>query len=62
MEKENFTLKKIRYYQGTIDDYAKYWEKRINDDESNKSDDIKKIRDRNAQLNKDFEIIPVEND
>lgn len=62
MEKENFTLKKIRYYQGTIDDYAEYWEKRINDDESNKSDDIKKIRDRNAQLNKDFEIIPVEDD
>ena len=26
---EDFILKKIRYYQGTIDDYETFWNKKI---------------------------------
>ena len=29
MEKEDFILKKIRHFQGTVDDYATFWEKKI---------------------------------
>lgn len=62
MEKEDYTLKKIRYYQGTIDDYKTFWEKKIAEESSEHSDEMKKIKSHNDDLNKGFEIYPVEKD
>lgn len=62
MEKEDFILKKIRHYQGTIEDYATYWERRIAEGQSEESIETKALKSKNDDLNKDFEIIPVERD
>ena len=59
---EDFILKKIRYYQGTIDDYDTFWKKKIAEGEKEKSPETKSFAKRNAELNKAFEIIPVEKD
>ena len=56
---ENLTLKKIRYYQGTIKDYETYWNDRITQDDHELSQETKACRDRNEELNKAFDIVPV---
>lgn len=62
MEKENFILKKIRYFQGTIADYETFWNEKIKESQSEISDETKKLKKHNIDLNKDFEIVPVEKD
>lgn len=62
MEKENFILKKIRHFQGTVDDYATFWEKKIAEGKSQESKETKDLKQRNADLNKDYEIIPVKDE
>ena len=57
---EDFILKKIRYYQGTIDDFDTFWNKKIAEGEKEESPETKSFTKRNAELNKAFEIIPVE--
>ena len=59
---EDFILKKIRYYQGTIDDFDTFWNKKIAEGEKEESPETKSFANRNAELNKAFEIIPVEKD
>lgn len=59
---EDFILKKIRYYQGTIDDYETFWNKKTAEGEKEECPETKSIVKRNAELNKAFEIIPVEKD
>ena len=59
---ENFLLKKIRYYQGTIKDYDTFWNEKIAEGEREESPETKAFAKRNAELNKAFEIIPVEKD
>ena len=59
---EDFILKKIRYYQGTIDDFDTFWNKKIAEGEKEESPETKSFAKRNAELNKAFEIIPVEKD
>ena len=60
--KEDFTLKKIRHFQGTIDDYKTFWEKKIAEGTSEESEETKSLKTKNEDLNKAFEIIPVEDD
>jgi hypothetical protein len=59
---EDFILKKIRYYQGTIDDYDTFWNKKIAEGEKEECPETKSFVQKNAELNKAFEIIPVEKD
>ena len=59
---EDFILKKIRYYQGTIDDYETFWNKKISEGEKEECPETKSYTKRNAELNKAFEIVPVEKD
>lgn len=59
---EDFILKKIRHYQGTIDDYASYWEKRAKEGLAEESPETKALKAKNDDLNKDYEIIPVKKD
>lgn len=59
---EDFILKKIRYYQGTIDDYETFWNKKISEGEKEECPETKSFAKRNAELNKAFEIVPVEKD
>ena len=59
---EDFILKKIRYYQGTIDDYETFWNKKAAEGEKEECPETKSFVKRNAELNKAFEILPVEKD
>ena len=59
---EDFILKKIRYYQGTIDDYETFWNKKISEGEKEECPETKSFAKRNAELNKAFEIVPIEKD
>ena len=59
---EDFILKKIRYYQGTIDDYETFWNKKAAEGEKEECPETKSFQKRNAELNKAFEIVPVEKD
>lgn len=62
MEKENFILKKIRYYQASIADFETFWDEKIRESQSEISDATKNLKKHNDDLNKDFEIVPVEKD
>ena len=62
MSSENFILKKIRYYQATVSDYETFWNEKIKESQSEISDETKKLKKRNDDLNKDFTIVPVEKD
>ena len=62
MEKENFILKKIRYYQATVSDYETFWNEKIKESQSELSNETKDLKTHNDDLNKDFEIVPVEKD
>ena len=59
---EDFILKKIRYYQGTIDDYETFWNKKAAEGEKEECPETKSFVKRNAEHNKAFEIVPVEKD
>ena len=59
---ENFLLKKIRYYQGSIKDYETYWNQKMAEGEREESPETKSFAKRNAELNKAYEIVPVEKD
>ena len=59
---EDIILKKIRYYQGTIDDYETFWNKKTAEGEKEESPETKAIKKKNDDLNKAFEIIPVEDE
>ena len=59
---EDFILKKIRYYQGTIDDYETFWNKKAAEGEKEECPETKSFKKRNDELNRAFEIIPVEKD
>ncbi len=61
-DQENFLLKKIRYYQGSVKDYETFWNEKISEGEREESPETKSFAKRNAELNKAFEIIPVEQD
>ena len=62
MSNENFILKKIRYYQATVSDYETFWNEKIKESQSETSDDTKKLKKHNDELNKDFIIVPIEKD
>lgn len=62
MDKEDFILKKIRHFQGSVSDYATYWERKIAEGKSEESKDTKELRAKNDDLNKGYKIIPVERD
>jgi hypothetical protein len=62
MGKENFILKKIRYYQASIADFETFWDEKIRESQSEISDATKNLKKHNDNLNKDFEIVPVEKD
>ena len=57
---ENFILKKIRYYQATVSDYETFWNEKIKESQSELSDETKKLKKYNDNLNKNFEIVAVE--
>lgn len=59
-DKENIILKKIRYYQGSVKDFATYWEDRCKEGISEESEETKSLMKRNDDLNKSFTIIPIE--
>jgi len=59
---EDFILKKIRHYQGTIQDYETFWNQRIAQDASEISPETKACQAANDNLNKAFEIVPVSKD
>lgn len=59
---EDFILKKIRYYQGTIDDYETFWNKKAAEGEKEECPETKNLKKKNDDLNKAFEIVPVEKD
>jgi hypothetical protein len=60
--KEDFILKKIRHFQGTIEDYKTYWERKIAEGVSEESSETKSLKQRNDDLNHAFDIYPVEKD
>ena len=60
--KEDFILKKIRHYQGNIKDYETFWNQKIAEGEREESPETKACQKHNVELNKAFEIIPVEDD
>lgn len=59
---EDFILKKIRYYQGTIDDYETYWNKKSAEGEKEECPETKNLKKHNDELNKSYVIVPVEKD
>jgi hypothetical protein len=62
MDKENFILKKIRYYQASIADFETFWNEKIKESQSEISDETKLLKKHNDDLNKDFDIVPLENE
>ena len=61
-DKEDFILKKIRYYQGSVADFAEYWRRRCSEGEAEKSEEGKSLKKKNDDLNKSYTIYPVEED
>jgi lipid II:glycine glycyltransferase (peptidoglycan interpeptide bridge formation enzyme) len=61
-QKENITLKKIRYYQGTIKDFDTFWADKIKESQNESSQGVKDCKSKNEDLNKAFRIIPVTED
>ena len=57
--KENLILKKIRHYQGSVKDFATYWEEKCADGISEESPETKSLKKQNDDLNKAFTIVPV---
>ena len=60
--KEDFILKKIRHYQGTVEDYATFWERKISQGYSEESEETKSLKQKNDDLNRRYRIIPVSKD
>lgn len=61
-EKENIILKKIRHYQGSVKDFATYWETKCAAGVSEESPETKSLKKHNDDLNKAYTIIPVGED
>ena len=59
---EDFILKKIRYYQGTIDDYETFWNKKSAEGEKEECPATKSLKKHNDELNKSYVIVPIEKD
>ena len=59
---ENFILKKIRYYQGSVADFDTFWKQKSEEGEKEECPETKACKVRNAELNKAFEIVPVTDD
>lgn len=62
IEGEDFILKKIRHYQGSIADFETFWNQKIEQGEKEISPETKDCKAKNDDLNKAFEIKPVTND
>ena len=60
--KEDFILKKIRHYQGTVEDYGTFWERKISQGYSEESEETKSLKQKNDDLNRSYRIIPVSKD
>ena len=60
--KEDFILKKIRHCQGTVEDYATFWERKISQGYSEESEETKSLKQKNDDLNRSYRIIPVSKD
>lgn len=60
--KEDFILKKIRHFQGSVKDFATYWERKCEEGTAEESDETKELKKRNDDLNKSYTIVPVEDD
>lgn len=61
-DKENITLKKIRYYQGTIKDFDTFWQDKIKESQKESKLDLESRKKKNDELNKSYKIIPVDNE
>lgn len=61
-EQEDFILKKIRHFQGTVEDFSTFWKKKCEESKSDESEGTKVLRKRNDDLNKAYTIIPVKRD
>ena len=59
-DQEDKILKRIRYYQGSIDDFETFWNKKIAEGESEECPERKKIKKKNEEMNYDYTIRPVE--
>jgi len=60
--KENLILKKIRHYQGSVKDFATYWEEKCANGVSEESPETKSLKKKNDDLNKAYTIVPVGED
>ena len=60
--KEDFILKQLRHYQGTVEDYATFWERKISQGYSEESEETKSLKQKNDDLNRSYRIIPVSKD
>ena len=58
-DQEDFTLKKIRYYQGTVDDFETFWKKKSEQGEAEECPETKACKEINANLNKAFRKIKI---
>jgi hypothetical protein len=59
-EQEDFILKKIRYFQGTVEDFSNFWKRKCEEGLSEESEGTKSLKKKNDDLNKAYRIIPVE--
>ena len=59
-DNEDFILKKIRHYQGSVDDFATYWNRKIEEGKREESSETKALKPKNDDLNKSYTIVPVE--
>ena len=60
--KEDFILKKIRHFQGSVKDFATYWERKCEEGVEEESEETKELKKQNDDLNKAYTIVPVEDD
>lgn len=61
-DNENITLKKIRYYQGTIKDFDTFWQDKIKESQKESKLNLDDRKKKNNELNKSYKIIPVDNE
>lgn len=61
-DNENITLKKIRYYQGTIKDFDTFWQDKIKESQKESKLNLDDRKKKNDELNKSYKIIPVDNE
>ena len=59
-DQEDKILKRIRYYQASVDDFETFWNKKIAEGESEECPERKEIKKKNEEMNYDYTIRPVE--